>query len=90
MLLTASTFEKYRKEIDSGILKWGCVHTTSFWEDNYKDFEYNKFEYIERLVSIIRSPMTLTESDIEMKCIACFDLGEFARLYPSGSGYYII
>ena len=26
-----------------------------------------------------------TEEDIKMKCIACFDLGEFARLYPGGA-----
>lgn len=24
--------------------------------------------------------------DVEKKCIACFDIGEFARLYPGGAG----
>ena len=61
------------------------MHSTQFWEDNYKDFEYSNFEYIKNLVKIIQNPNTFTEDEIEMKCIACFDLGEFARLYPSGS-----
>lgn len=71
------------KEIDSGILKWGVVHTTNFWEDNYKAFEFNKFTYVEKLVKILESDI----STQEMKSIACFDIGEFARLYPGGSSY---
>ena len=35
------------------------------------------------LTEIIRSP-NVNEKDLEKKCIACFDLGEFAKLYPSG------
>ena len=35
-----SSFEKFVKELESGKLKWGSLHTTSFWEDNYKDFEF--------------------------------------------------
>jgi V-type H+-transporting ATPase subunit H len=37
------------------------------------------------LVKILQNPNTFTEADIEMKCVACFDLGEFARLYPGGA-----
>lgn len=39
------------------------------------------------LVKILQSPNNLTDRDIEMKCIACSDLGEFARLYPAGARY---
>lgn len=39
------------------------------------------------LVRILQNPNNLTERDIEMKCVACFDLGEFARLYPGGARY---
>ena len=31
-----SSFEKYMKELDSGIIKKGSLHTTEFWEENYK------------------------------------------------------
>jgi len=41
------------------------------------------------LVNILQSPNNITERDIEMKCIASFDLGEFARLYPGGARYII-
>lgn len=37
------------------------------------------------LVRILQSPNNITDRDIEMKCIACFDLGEFAKLYPGGA-----
>jgi V-type H+-transporting ATPase subunit H len=37
------------------------------------------------LAKIIQNPNTFTDNEIEMKCIACFDLGEFARLYPGGA-----
>jgi hypothetical protein len=80
-----NSFEKFTKEIDSGNLKWGSLHTTAFWEDNYKDFEFNNFDYIRKLVCILQSANNLTDHDIEMKCIACFDLGEFVRLYPGGA-----
>ncbi len=80
-----SSFEKYVKELESGDIKQGSLHTSSFWEDNYKEFEYNNFEYIKILVRILQNPNNLTDRDIEMKCIACFDLGEFVRLYPGGA-----
>jgi V-type H+-transporting ATPase subunit H len=80
-----SSFEKYVKELESGDIKQGSLHTSSFWEDNYKEFEHNNFEYIKMLVRILQNPNNLTDRDIEMKCIACFDLGEFVRLYPGGA-----
>lgn len=83
-----NSFEKYTKEIESGNIKWGSLHTTAFWEDNYKDFEFNNFEYIRNLVKIIQNPNTFSDSDVEMKSIACFDIGEFSRLYPGGARYF--
>ena len=82
--MTISSFDKFKREIDSGYIKWGALHTPQFWEDNYKEFEYNNFEYIRNIVKIIQSD-ACGENDIEMKCVACFDLGEFARLYPGGA-----
>jgi hypothetical protein len=85
-----TSFEKYAKEMDNGNLKWGSLHTINFWEDHYKEFEFNNFEYIRKLVRILGSNNekkgeALDERAIEMKCIACYDLGEFSRLYPGGS-----
>ena len=72
------------KEVDSGILKKGSLHTREFWEENYKDFELSNFEYIRRLVRFVLKNAEDT-AHIEQQCIACFDLGEFARLYPGGA-----
>ena len=79
-----NSFDKFVKELDSGYLKQGSLHTTAFWEENYKEFETNQFDNIRKLVCIVQSAGD-TEDDIKMKCIACFDLGEFARLYPGGA-----
>ena len=80
-----SSFEKYTKEIDSGTLKKGSLHTREFWEENYKEFEVSNFEYIRRLVRFVQNS-AVGDIQIEQQCIACFDLGEFARLYPGGAG----
>ena len=79
-----NSFDKFVKELDSGNLKQGSLHSTAFWEENYKEFEANQFDNIRKLVCIVQSAGD-TEEDIKMKCIACFDLGEFARLYPGGA-----
>ena len=79
-----SSFEKYKKEIDSGKLKWGFLHTSEFWEDHFRDFEYKDFEYIRLLTEIIKAPQ-IRDADLDKKCIACYDLGEFAKFYPGGS-----
>lgn len=84
LCLFISSFEKYIKELDAGDLNPGSLHTPAFWEDNYREFEYDHFEYIRRLVEIIKHDGG--EENIEQKSIACFDIGEFARLYPGGAG----
>jgi len=85
LYLYFSSFEKYVKELESGDIKSGSLHSSSFWEENYKEFEFNNFEYIKMLVRILQNTNNLTDRHIEMKCVACFDLGEFARLYPGGA-----
>ena len=71
------------KEIDSGKIKKGSLHSREFWEENYKEFEFSNFEYIRRLVRFVQNN-AVGDKEIEQQCIACFDLGEFARLYPGG------
>ena len=60
------------------------LHTREFWEENYREFEFSNFEYIRRLVKFVSKDADGDEQ-IEQQCIACFDLGEFARLYPGGA-----
>lgn len=84
-LISISSFEKYKVELESGNLKWGFLHSSDFWEDRYRDFEDNNFECIRLLTQIIKAPISRSE-DIDRKCIACFDLGEFAKYYPGGAG----
>lgn len=72
------------KEIDSGVIKKGSLHSREFWEDNYKEFEFSNFDYIRRLVKFVEFN-AVNDNQIEQQCIACFDLGEFARLYPGGA-----
>ena len=72
------------KELDSGVIKKGSLHSKEFWEENYKEFEFSNFEYIRRLVKFVQND-TGGDNQIEQQCIACFDLGEFARLYPGGA-----
>lgn len=76
-----NSFDKYVKELQSGTLKNGSLHSVAFWEENYKNFEADNFDNIRRLIIIIRNP----NIPVEQKSIACFDLGEFSRLYPNGA-----
>jgi V-type H+-transporting ATPase subunit H len=57
------------------------LHTTEFWEENYKEFSKDNFKCIHNLISILES-FNYKDS---IKSIVCFDLGEFARLYPTGA-----
>ena len=74
------------KEIESGDLKWGSLHTNDFWEDNFKEFERDGFKYIKMLCEVVNRTEPVNNSDkIDMIAVACFDIGEFARLYPGGA-----
>jgi V-type H+-transporting ATPase subunit H len=73
-----SNFERYEKELESGSLKWGFIHSEKFWLENVNQFEKNDFSAISKLVALLSSSDTVTQA------VACHDLGEFARLHPSG------
>lgn len=38
--------ERYEKELRSGLLNWGLLHTDKFWKDNFMAFENKEFELI--------------------------------------------
>jgi V-type H+-transporting ATPase subunit H len=73
-----SNFERYEKELKSGALKWGFIHSEKFWLENFTQFEKDNFAPIAQLVGMLGS------TDVVTQAVACHDLGEFARLHPSG------
>ena len=73
-----SNFERYQRELDSKTLKWGFIHSEKFWLENVGNFERESFAPVAALVSLLDS------SDLVTQAVACHDLGEFARLHPTG------
>jgi len=76
---THSNYDRYVRELESGSLKPGYVHSERFWLDNVKKFETNDFAAIKKLVHYVTA-----SSDPATLCLAIRDLGEFARLHPFG------
>lgn len=38
--------ERYEKELRTGHLNWGLLHTDKFWKENVRAFESKEFELI--------------------------------------------
>jgi len=77
-----TSFEKYQKELNNGILEWGPIHSERFWKENFKKMEDNNFLLIEKLVRVLHTENL--EYKLKNQAIACFDLGEFCRNHPFG------
>ncbi|KAF1777909.1 Armadillo-type fold [Phytophthora cactorum] len=73
-----NTMERYEKELRTGTLNWGLLHTDKFWKDNFMTFENKDFELIRLLIDLLES------DDPKTVAVALFDLGEFVRFYPNG------
>jgi len=73
-----STYERYEREIDSGKLEWGIVHTEKFWREHVFEMEKTDFKVINKLTNLLDS------EDPMVVAVACYDLGEFVRFYPQG------
>jgi len=74
-----TNFERYDREVNSGTLRWGFIHTDKFWVENVLKCEAQNFMIIDKLMVILRS-----SQDAESLAVACHDIGEFARLHPIG------
>ncbi|ORM42368.1 V-type proton ATPase subunit H [Babesia sp. Xinjiang] len=74
-----SNFERYVKEVDKGALKWSILHSEKFWAVNFGQFEQDEFSVISKVVKLLYAT-----DDPTTVAVACFDLGEFARLYHNG------
>lgn len=75
-----SSWDLYEAEVESGMLVWGILHTEKFMKENITRFEgkNSDFYQLKTLITL------LSHVDDDVKAIACFDIGEFARHYPSG------
>jgi V-type H+-transporting ATPase subunit H len=70
---------RFERELDSGVLNLGHVHSERFWMENAVNFEAQDFIMIKQLVNLLTS-----STDGTTLAIACFDIGEFARAHPFG------
>jgi V-type H+-transporting ATPase subunit H len=75
-----SNFDMYQRELKSGSLKWGFVHSSKFWAENFMKFEENGFEVLKTL----RDMLIDSSTDATTLAIACHDFGEFVALHPMG------
>lgn len=73
-----TSFDLYKKELETGLLHEGPRHTDDFWKENVRSFEQEDFKMIKELIECLGS------KDTETVCIACHDLGAFACYYPNG------
>ncbi|KAF1318525.1 V-type proton atpase subunit h, partial [Globisporangium splendens] len=73
-----NTMERYEKELRTGNLNWGLLHTDKFWKENFMAFENKEFELIRLLIDLLEA------DDPKTVAVALFDLGEFVRFYPNG------
>jgi len=73
-----SNFDRYMKELESGTLSWGFIHSAKFFGENVMKFDTAEFKAVKVLASLLSSdnPTTLA--------VACHDIGEFVSLHPFG------
>merc|ERR1719373_337590 len=48
-----SSFEQYEKEIATGSLQPGPVHSEAFWKTNARKFEKKEFAMIKKLIELL-------------------------------------
>jgi V-type H+-transporting ATPase subunit H len=74
-----SNFDRYMRELESGALAWGFIHSSKFFGENIMKFEAGEFKALKLLVKLLAEstePTTLA--------VACHDIGEFVSLHPFG------
>lgn len=76
-----NSYEKFKKQLASGILKWGPVHNDIFWSEHFLLCEENDFACINQLIALLNAG-----NDTSI-AVACYDLGQFARYHPYGRLY---
>jgi len=74
-----SNFDRYLKELESGALTWGFIHSSKFFGENVMKFENMEFKAVKLLANLLA-----TSKDATTLAVACHDLGEFVSLHPLG------
>eukprot|EP01114_Cavostelium_apophysatum_P023162 TRINITY_DN863_c0_g1_i1.p1 TRINITY_DN863_c0_g1~~TRINITY_DN863_c0_g1_i1.p1 ORF type:complete len:459 (-),score=149.73 TRINITY_DN863_c0_g1_i1:15-1391(-) len=75
-----STFDVFKKELQSGSLDWTPAHRSEkFWKENVHHFEDDNNKALILLKDILAN-----SSDPTVLSVACFDAGEVARFHPRG------
>jgi V-type H+-transporting ATPase subunit H len=74
-----SLWEKYVREVRSGVLRFTVSHKSElFWKANLERFGEGNYRVLQLLKELLSS------EDQETVCVACHDLGEFATRSPIG------
>lgn len=66
------------REVRSGVLEWGGVHTEKVLRENVAKLEANEFELVRALIACLGS------NNPTVAAVACHDLGLFGKIYPFG------
>merc|ERR1712176_1637949 len=75
-----SSFERYEKDLNTGKLTWGFIHTPKFFGENVMKFEQNDFRVLQKLKLLLINK----DTDATTLAVACHDIGEFVALHPLG------
>jgi len=75
-----SNFDRYERELQTGVLSWGFIHSSKFWAENVLKFEQNDFRALKCLAGLLTDPNT----EPTTLAVACHDLGEFVTMHPLG------
>lgn len=74
-----SLWDKYTREVNSGVLRMTLSHKSEvFWKANIERFGENGYQILKDLTELMRA------EDSETKVVACHDLGEYATRSPVG------
>lgn len=79
-----SSFDKWRRQVQQRQLCWSPVHTEKFWQTNFIYFhEADNMKLIDILCEVVANK----QNNDTILAVACYDLGEFARFFPTGKIY---
>lgn len=74
-----SLWDKYVREVHSGVLRFTLSHKSEiFWKANIERFGENRYAILKELQKLLGS------ADETTVCVACHDLGEYATRSPIG------
>jgi len=73
-----SNFDRYMRELETGKLAWGFIHSSKFFGENVMKFETAEFKAVKLLAGLLASDNAVTLA------VACHDIGEFVSLHPQG------